>query len=245
MLKHFLKISLRRLFVDKTFSLINLVGLIIGISAVFLLSKYLGFHLTIDDFQERKNNIFAIHQTLTSNDREENYSENTFNEVAPLTKSQFPGVIGMSRYVHTGESLITVIGQNGERSMYNERNVWEVDPDFIRMFTFDFLKGDPQKALDEPNSIVLSLSMAKKCFGEDDPLGQTITTTKPWGGKRTWTITGVIKDYPSNSIFQFKCLQSLAGTNLEEREQGGWTYPLLRVIYFWTKTLMLKLFPEK
>jgi len=245
MLKHFLNISLRRLLVDKAFSLINLVGLVIGISSVFLLSKYLGFHLTIDDFQERKNDIFAIHQTLKGKDHIEDYSENTFNEVAPLTKSQFPEVIGMSRYVHTGESLITAIGEKGEPSMFNERNIWEVDPDFIRMFTFDFLKGDPQKALDEPNSIVLSLSMAKKYFGDDDPLGQTITTTKPWYGKRIWTITGVFKDYPSNSIFEFDCLQSLAGTNLEEREQGGWTYPAFKSYLLLDKNADAQVLSEK
>ena len=205
--------------------MINLVGLILGISSVFLLSKYLGFYLTMDDFHEQKDKLYAVHQTLTSKHGVADYAEKTFDAVAPLAKSHFPEVKAMSRYVHTGESLIAADRSDGERSVFNERKIWEVDPDFIRMFSFHFLQGDPQKALDEPNSLILSASMAKKCFGEVNPIGQTITTKKRWGGKRRWTITGVFEDYPLNSKFQFQILQSLVGTDLKEREQGGWTYP--------------------
>ncbi|MBX2875649.1 MAG: ABC transporter permease [Saprospiraceae bacterium] len=225
MFKHFITIALRRLFIDRTFSLINLVGLIIGISAVFLLSKYIGFHLTTDAFQENKRNLFAIHQTLTGEEGKSNYTENTYHAVAPLVKDQFPEATAMSRYLTTGEILITATNKQGERLKFNEPNVVEVDPDFVRMFTFHFLEGDPQNALEEPNSMVLSASMAKKYFQEDNPLGQTITTKKPWGKKENWTITGVFKDYPKNSRFQFDCLQSLTGKKLEERDQGGWSYP--------------------
>ena len=95
MLKHFIKISLHRLFADKAFSVITLTGLVIGLSAVFLLSKYIGFHLTADDFQERKDNLFAIHQTLTGEEGVANYTESTYHGVAPLAKDRFPEVIAM------------------------------------------------------------------------------------------------------------------------------------------------------
>ncbi|WKN41447.1 ABC transporter permease [Tunicatimonas pelagia] len=224
MLKHFIKISLRRLFIDKTFSLINSIGLVIGIASVFLLSKYLGFHLTTDDFQENKKSVFAIHQTLKGNDGIDDYTESTYNEVALITRDQFPEVDGMSRYFTTGETLVTTTRQNGESLKFNENNIVEVDPDFTRIFTFHFLKGDPQTVLDEPNSAVLTLSLAKKYFGEEDPIGQTLTTKKAWGQEGVWTITGVVEDYPENSRFQFDCLQSLAGKELDVAEHN-WSYP--------------------
>lgn len=227
MLKHFLKISFRRLFIDKTFSLINLTGLIIGISAVFLLSKYIGFYLTADDFQERGKNIFAVHQTLNSTEGTGDYSDRTYEELTPLSKELFPEVKAMSRYVTTAETLITTISQNGEPVKFNERGLVEVDPDFIRMFTFNFLQGDPLKALDEPNSIVLTSSMAKKYFGEESAMGKSLTTKKAWGKKTVWTITGVIEDYPPNSQFQFDCLQSLAGKEFDKTEHG-WSYPNIK-----------------
>ncbi len=228
MLQHFLKVALRRLLTDKAFSFINLIGLAIGISAVFLLSKYLGFHMTADDFHESKKNLFAIHQTLTGEEGKVDFSTSTYHGVGPLAKDQFPEVIGMSRYLTTGEALINAINRKGERRQFNERNVVEVDPDFLQMFTFHFLHGDPQSALDKPGSIVLSESMARKYFGVEDVLGQTLTTKKTWGDKETWTVTGVVEDYPENSIFQFDCLQSLVGKNLAERDQGGWSYPAFR-----------------
>lgn len=245
MFQHFFKIALRRLFIDKTFSLINLIGLIIGISSVFLLSKYVGFHLSTDNFQESKRNLFAIHQTLTGEEGKANRSESTYHEVAPLSKNQFPEVSAMSRYLIAGETLISTTNNAGKHLRFNESGVVEVDPDFIRMFTFQFLEGDPQQALDEPNSIVLSASIAKKYFNEASPLGQTITTKKRWGQEENWTITGVVKDYPKNSSFQFNFLQSLSGKNLEERDQGGWSYPTFKSYLLLDKTSSAKPLSEK
>ncbi|GAB5526242.1 MAG: ABC transporter permease [Roseivirga sp.] len=224
MLKHFLKISFRRLFADKTFSLINLVGLVIGISAVFLLSKYIGFYLTADDFQERSGNLFAVHQRLSSTGETEEYSDKTYEKVTPLSKERFPEVKAISRYMISAETLITTTLQNGESTKFNQRGLIDVDPDFIRMFTFQFLQGDPIKALDKPNSIVLTSSMASKYFGKENPMGKTLTAKKAWGNKRLWTVTGVIEDYPANSQFQFDALQSLAGKQLDQAEYG-WSYP--------------------
>lgn len=224
MLRHFLKISFRRLFIDKTFTLINLVGLVIGISAVFLLSKHIGFYLSTDDFQERRENIFAVHQILTNDQGTEDYSDRTYSGLAPLSKDRFPEVKAMSRFFIPGESLVTATRQNGEPVKFNERNMVEVDPDFLRIFSFRFIMGEPLHALDDPNSIVLTSSMAKKYFGEENPMGKALISKKAWGAKSTWTITGIIEDYPANSQFQFGFLQSLAGKEFSN-EEYGWAYP--------------------
>lgn len=224
MLRHFLKISFRRLFIDKTFSLINLLGLVMGISAVFLLSKYIGFYLTADDFQEKSENIVAVHQTLTNREGMDTYSDRTYQEVARLAKEQFPEVKASSRLNHTGETLVSAVRQDGTPVKFNERGIIEVDPDFLRIFTFRFLQGDRLKALDAPNSIVLTLSTARKFFGEEDPVGKTLSLKKAWGSQSLSTITGVIEDYPANSQFQFGFLQSLSGKEFDAAEHG-WTYP--------------------
>lgn len=227
MLKHFLKVSFRRLFADKTFSLINLVGLVIGISAAFLLSKYIGFYLTADDFQERAQNIFVVHQTLTDDQGTGDYSNRTYEEVSSTSKELFPEVEASSRYLTTGETLVLTTRLNGEPAKFNERGIVEVDPDFLRMFTFHFVQGDPLKALDTPGSIVLTSSTAKKYFGEENPVGKTLTTKKKWGKKSIWTVTGVIEDSPSNSQFQFDFLQSLVGKEFNKPEHG-WSYPNIK-----------------
>lgn len=211
--------------------MINLIGLIMGISAAFLLSKYVGFYLTADDFQENSGSIFAVHQTLTDLEGAKTYTDRTYQEVAQVAKEQFPEVKASSRFNITGETLVSTIPQNGEPLKFNEMGIVEADPDFLRMFTLRFLQGNPDRALDEPGSIIMTASMALKYFGKDNPIGKTLITKKAWGSKSLWTIRGVIEDYPANSQFQFDFIQSLSGKEFDETEHG-WTYPNIKSYLF-------------
>ena len=227
MFLHFLKTSLRRLRIDKTLSLINIFGLVIGIASAFLLSKYIGYFLTMDDFHEQQDQLFAIHQTLNSDAVSDKYTKSTYNGMAPLAKSEFPEVLAMSRYITTAETLVTVKKPDGSYRKYNENNLVEVDNDFLKMFTLHFISGNPDAALLAPNTIVISASMKQKYFGDEDPMDQVMTITKPWGGKKALTVKGVFKDYPGNSTFRFDCLQSLTGKEYEVSDQD-WSYPYFK-----------------
>lgn len=231
MIKYYIKSSLRFLKANKAISLINFIGLTAGIASSFILFKYIGFFYSLDNFQENRDRIYAIHQTLDNGSGSERYIKSTYNGLAPLAKEQYPEVKYMTRYITTAETLVKVESSNGESIKYNENHISEVDPDFLKMFTLQFISGDPSLALDAPNSMVLSSSMARKYFGDSEPVGQILTTTKSWGEKRDWTITGVIEDYQDNSYFQFDALQSLVGKDFEV-EQQDWKYPFFKSFIF-------------
>lgn len=239
MFRHFLTISLRKIWKEKTLTFINIFGLIVGITSVFLLSKYIGFHQTRDNFQENKDQIFAIHQTLNSNEVSDKHNKSTFNGVAPILKEKFAEVKGMSRYITTAEALFLTKSTDGTIQKYNENRIVEVDQDFLQMITLDFIGGDPSTALLEPNTMVVSSSFAKKYFGDVNPIGKIITSKKRWGSKADWRITGVFKDYPKRSIFRFDALQSLTNKEFEVSSQD-WNYPFFKSYLFIDNKVDLK-----
>lgn len=225
MLKHNVKVSLRNIQRRKTSFLINYIGLVIGISSCFLLLKYIGFFLSMDDFQLNKDQIYAIHQTVISDEHTEEYSRSTYHAVAPSMKELYPEIQAASRYITTAETMVHIT-KDGQSLEYNENNISEVDADFLQMFTLNFIEGN-ETSLTEANTMVLSASLARKYFGGNDPIGQIITTTKTWGEERNWVVTGVFEDYPKNSSFEFNALQSLTGKEFEVDDQD-WDYPFFK-----------------
>ncbi|MEM9327782.1 MAG: ABC transporter permease, partial [Bacteroidota bacterium] len=233
MIKHFLLTSVRRLFKDRTLSVINLMGLMVGMSAIFLLSKYVGYFYMRDDFHEQRDQIFAIHQTVSDQEAANKPFKTTYNGVAPLIKDEFGEVLGMTRYENPGEMLVTTQRGDGTIVKHNEKRVMEVDPDFLRMFTVPLLRGNSETALEAPHTMVVSASMARKYFGEQDPVGQTLTASFAWGGEETWTITGVFEDYPRRSILKFDALRSLVDKDFELGNRN-WSHPYFKS-YLWLR----------
>lgn len=227
MLRSFLKIAYRNLKKSRTYTAINILGLVLGLASSFGISKYLGFHLMKDQFHENKERIYAIHQTILNDDVELKFNKSTYNGIVPKVKSEYPEVLLATRYITMAEQLVTSKRPDGKVLKFNEKHISEVDPDFLQMFTMQFVRGDRLTALQEPNSILVTASTAARYFGTKDPIGEVLTTTFQWGSTSDLIITGVVADMPPTSNFQFDFLRTLNGKQYEVGEMD-WSYPYFK-----------------
>ncbi len=194
--KNYLKITIRNLRRNKGFSVINIAGLAIGIACCILILLWVQDELSFDRFHDNAEDLYA--PTFS------NGSTTTPTALAEYLKSEYPEVIRAARFRGIGSNLLKY-----EDTEIKQEHGIMVDPDFLGMFTFVFLAGKPEAALDSPQSIVISKSVARKIFGKKDPLGNTLTFNV---GNRL-TVTGVFEDYPLNSHFRCSYLIPLVIPN--------------------------------
>ncbi|MFZ6010683.1 MAG: ABC transporter permease [Bacteroidota bacterium] len=199
MIKNYFKIGFRALLRNKSYSIINILGLVIGISFSCMLYMYVSNELSYDTFHSKSDRIFRI---LTIDKRMPENVRYYGVTVPPLGKelvANYPEVTDMVRlHRFSGQIVFEIDGQN-----FQERNWYTADANLFEVFDFQFVAGDRTTALDQPFSLVLTESMAKKYFGDKDPITQTIKTE--FGQVK---VTGVIKDHPDNSHLKFDMLFS-------------------------------------
>ncbi len=197
MLKNYLKIALRNVLKSKIYSLITIVGFAVGMATFILIFWWVQDELSYDNFHNNSDNLYRV--ILEKQDSGENAMiALTPFPLAEALKAEVPEIFDCTR-------LMTVVGmvEYGEKK-FNERRVFLAESSFFNMFTFPFIKGNPETALSDPYSVVLTEAMAKKYFGDEDPFGKTITVSD-----RLVKVTGVIKNTPLNSHLQFDFLGSL------------------------------------
>ena len=191
MVKEYFKIGFRVLVRNKMYSLINLLGLGAGMACTLLIYLWVYDEVSFDGFHENVNDLYRVEF--------DNGNPNTFSgspaELGPSIAAQIPEVDMVSRYVTPRGSVII----QKDQSTFHEESYASVDPDFFKMFSFDFKQGDPGRALDDPYSIVIDERMAKKYFGNDDPIGKVLKLNNEF----LMTVTGVIKEVSDNSSLQF------------------------------------------
>jgi len=208
MLKYNLATSFRSIKRNLSFSLINISGLSIGLTLVIILLVWLQFEFSFDKFHENADKIFRVVVEF----KMENTSDNFANTPAPLgevLKKDIPEVADYVRFGYWGRVLV-----NYENEQFWE-NIELADPSIFRIFSFSLLKGNPETALSNPRSIILSETKAKKYFGDKNPLGLSLLLGD---NKTPYIITGVLKDITSNSQIQFDFLSSFS----EDRSNKGW-----------------------
>jgi putative ABC transport system permease protein len=203
MFKNYLKIALRNLHRFRTYSLINITGLIIGMACFILVFLYVQDELSYDRYHENSRQIYRI--TAEANITGQNMqTATTPAPLAPTLTDEFPEVLGAVRFLcsHSGrDSLIAY----GEKKFYESRFLY-ADQNVFDIFSFKLIKGDPETALKNPHSIILTEEMAKKYFGNEDPLGKVMTVNN----RSDFQITGVLRRIPHNSHFRFDFLASFA-----------------------------------
>ncbi len=193
MIKNYFKVAIRNIFRHKGYSLINVVGLAIGITCCLLIMMWVMDELSYDQFHENKNTIYRVEQ-------DQYYSGSTYHvNVTPYPMAgglieEIPEVKDATPFPGAGTLLL----RYGEKAFF-ERGVRAVTPAFLRMFTFPLIRGDKESVLVNPHSMVISEEIAEKYFGDEDPLGKVISINNRFD----FTITGVLKNIPSNSILQF------------------------------------------
>ena len=199
MIKNYLKIAFRNLWRHKVYSFINIMGLTVGITACFLIFLYVRFELSYDKFHTKADRIYRL-VCDTKTPTETLYESITSAPMAINIKRDFPEVEAAVR-LETTSFLV----RRGDKKFQEERSLY-ADSSFFETFDFPLIKGDPKKALTDLFTVVLSETTAKKYFGSEDPIGETLLLR---GDNQPVTITGIMKDMPENSHFKADVILSM------------------------------------
>ena len=216
MFKNYLKTALRNLTRNKVYSFINIFGLAIGVAVFIIISLFIHSELQYDQFNKKIDNIYRL-------DRDDWGILGT--AYGPEVKSKFPEVEDFVRFCLNNHSnpLINIENSGKEQRI---ANFTFADPEVFDVFSFNFIKGDPKKALIDPYTVVLTETTAEKMFGSKNPVGQTFMVDK----KHTFRVTGVIEDIRYfhlniNAIGNFPTVGKMNGWEGFNHSFGSWNYP--------------------
>jgi len=212
MFKNLLLVALRNFKKDKWYSLLNILGLTIGITFSLLLIFYIKDELSYDRYNENGGRLYRIASYVKEQDKPEMKWAISQFVLAPALKKDYPEVEEAVRMVGNGKTMY----KNGDLRIYEDK-IFTTDSNYFRVFTQQFIEGDPKTALIAPRSIVVTQTMAEKFFGAGKSyLGKSLENDKG----DVFKITGVIKDVPKNSHLVFNALISIS--TLPKDYQNNW-----------------------
>ncbi len=212
-MKKILLITYRNLKKDKISGFMRLANLAFGISVFLLALIYANYELNYDRFHEKGEDIYRIGQEH-GGDRA--WAAGPIG-LGPYIMENFPDIKKMCRFIPVTETWM----EAGEKKLY-EDGVYYVDSSALTLFSHEMIQGDKKTALTDPWSIVLTESMAKKYFGDEDPMGKTMQLLVDRGKSRK--VTGVIKDVPAQSHLQFDFLCSVYSYGDEDFQRSWRNY---------------------
>ena len=208
MLHRDISILLRIIWKNKSQNLINVFVLFVGMVSAIIIAKYIGYSLTYDNFHINQDNIFQLSQLEIKNGHTIYEGKLTYPGITIISRHTIPEIVNHTKFDRSVETLIMVSDKEGDLISYNEHRIFRVDSSFLPMFTFKTVHGNQKNALMNPNSAVITKSIAKKYFGDKNPIGRSIISRVPWGRKEHWKITCVLEDPPKNSNIKFDILFS-------------------------------------
>ena len=203
MFRNFYFTTIRNFSKHKSYFLINILGLAIGIASFAFISMYVLNELSYDQFHAKHDRIFRVNNEAIIKG-EENKQATTAAPIVKEILESYPEVLTGTRILRNGQLLI---GRGTTK--INEEGVLFADEELFKVFDFKLLKGHSETALLNPRSMVLTESYAKKYFGDEDPIGKELTVDED---TVLYKVTGVVEDAPPNSHIQFDILASLSST---------------------------------
>ncbi len=211
MFVNYLKVAFRNLSRQRLYSFINITGLAVGITACILIMLFVRYELSYDRYHEKADRIYRLGEDAALKGRSFRLAV-TAAPFGPALVRDYPQVEACTRVRNFGYPVI----RYGVKA-FSEERWFTVDSSFFEVFTVKFLAGDPGTALVQPNTVVITESMAEKYFGDENPMGKTLNSDK----RRDYIVTGVIEDSPSNTHFHYDFLASLE-TYLDESSSQHW-----------------------
>ena len=211
MIKNFFKVALRNMWRHKSFTLINAIGLTIGIAISLLILMWIKDEVSYDRFHADADRIYRVLW-------EARYGENEWKiplgpvPVARTLQEEFPEVAQTTQLYAGGFTIVQ------ENENIREKNVLFVDEHFADVFSVNYIAGDPKEALNAPDAVVLSASTAQRYFGEENPIGKTLLRN----GDQLMRVTGVVEDFPAQSHMEFDFLAPLQTLSHIERRKEQW-----------------------
>ncbi|HKH61239.1 MAG TPA: ABC transporter permease [Flavitalea sp.] len=224
MINNFLKIAVRNISKNKAFSAINIFGLAIGIAACIVIMLFVFYEKSFDGMHSK--NIYRLDevQKFEGMVQPQNVALSMY-PMGPTLTSDFPEIKNFTRVRQANKLDLTY----GDKRIFFP-SILYVDSTFLHLFDFEVLKGDRKSILEKPNSIALTEESAKNLFGNEDPIGKTVT--KYVGDTIRFTVTGIMKNAPRNSHLQFDGLASfstIAGPRNMENWGGNWLVTYLEL----------------
>ena len=208
MIKNLLKTAIRHISKHPGYSLLNVLGLTLGISCALFLIIYVSDEVSYDRYHKNADRIYRVSSKITEPD-----DQFTWNVAqipfGPQVVQDYPEVQAFVRFINMPRGLYKY-----EDKEFVEENFYYTDSTLFDIFTYKVLRGEVKSALRDPKKIVLTETVAKRYFGGSDPVGKTLTE-----GNNTFEVTGVIEDVPFNSHFRF---QALAARNNLPKQLGSW-----------------------
>lgn len=193
----------------KQFSFINVMGLSIGMAACLLILQYVNHQKSYDNFHSDLDRLYRLNLGMSNTGDSEIIYRATNHPAAGLAlKKDYPQIEEIARMVDVaifmGSSVLSYEPDGGTALTFYEESMYVADPALLSMFAFPMLKGDPETALNHEDNIVITESLAKKYFGNEEPLGKTLALN----GQINLTVTGILKDLPKNTHLDLTALFS-------------------------------------
>ena len=200
MFRNYLKTAWRNLVKNKAFSIINILGLTIGITVCMMIYLFILNEFSVDNFHKNGKSIYRVMRHFKHDGKSSSVAYLS-GPYAPALLNDFKGEIDKAVRVIPNDNLVAI----GDKS-FHEKKALAVDPVFFNFFTFPLITGNPSNVLKDPGNVVLTETIAKKYFGSvENAMGKTITLDKELPLK----VAGVAKDVPSNSHLEFDIVMSL------------------------------------
>jgi putative ABC transport system permease protein len=226
MLSNYFKVAIRNITKHKFFSIINIMGLTIGLAGSLFITLYIFDELTYDHFNEKGSRIYRmnLHGKLSG---QEIFTSNSSFPMSQALVEEIPEVEEATRVNEMGEWIF----RNGEIS-FNEEGIMAVDSNFFSVFSFKLLHGNAETALMQPNSLVLSIDLARKYFGdESEALDKTLSIGND---KSEYKVTGVMENQRGDSHLKFNAL--LSASTFSWMNEGNWLSNSLWTYYVLSPT---------
>ena len=199
MVHNYLKIGVRNMLSQRLYSFINIFGLAVGMAATILISLYVQHELSYDKYHEKADRIYRISREWLNQDGESSlHLGHIAPPFAPLIENDFEGVVEQAVRLMSGYGPLMSVGDK----QFEEENFFFADADVFKVFSWKFIQGNRETALVEPNTLVLSETVTKRYFNDEDPIGKSLTFNN-FGIIQEMKITGVIEDTPDNSHFKY------------------------------------------
>lgn len=231
MFKNYLKVAFRNLKKRPSFTFINIVGLAIGVGCCLLIAIYVANEISYDGFHENSDRIYRVTQQTETSSKSEKGATTPF-PVAPALENNYQGQIAESvRFFDMQEEVRTITNTETDEP-FRVDHFYVVDSTFFDVFSAELVQGNPEKALDDPMSAVITKEQARRIFGDENPIGKSLT----FKGVEEFSVTGVMESLPPNShmkidmLVSFNSLKKMYGSDEFMNRwfwNPCWTYVLL------------------
>ncbi|MGW8121389.1 ABC transporter permease [Roseivirga echinicomitans] len=216
------KVAWRNAIANKQFTILNILGLSIGITASLLITLYIQEELSYDNFHKDADQVYRINQPLIWGDWDAEFGS-TAPGVAVALREDIPEFTEVLRIHDSGENLVTYEPKNGDPVSFKEARVYTAEANFFNLFSFPVLEGNPETALVEPLSIIITKSMANKYFGEEGAMGK-ILEVRQGENAGLFKVTAVLEDIPTNSHIQFDMMTSMSTYRHIKAREWTWVW---------------------